>query len=146
MITYRGALRSSFVLVRADLIPATNPPRGNWHETWQLCLETLRRCVYLDKDLVLPPVAASSPAESFYVVASTDMERAGIMTTRIREQLERIADLKNKAALTITAVPVELPAFAAGLSLEKQVQEVGDRVTEMIMTSMKTTKPREEGR
>jgi len=28
----------------------------DWRETWQQCLETLRRCVYLDKDLVLPPM------------------------------------------------------------------------------------------
>lgn len=146
VITYRGTMRPSFVLVRVDVIPANNPPRGNWHETWQLCLETLRRCVYLDKDLVLPPMAGQAPTESFYVVASTDMERVGIMTTRIREQLERVADLKDKATLTIAAVPIDIPVFEAGLPLEKQVQIVGDQVTEMIMTSMQSTKPREEGR
>jgi len=27
---------------------------GNWKQTWQQCLEILRRCIYLDKDLVLP--------------------------------------------------------------------------------------------
>ncbi len=133
VITYQDCLRTAFVLVRVDLTPLTNPPRGNWRETWQQCLETLRRCVYLDKDLVLPPMGASGPGETFFVVASTDMERSQIMTTRIREQLERVGELKTKATLTITTAPVELSSVNLCQSLEKQVEAVADRVTEMIM-------------
>ena len=88
VITYQNQLRAAFVLVRVDLRPLTSPPRGNWKETWQQALEILRRCVYLDKDLVLPPMGISGATETFFVVASTDMDRSGIMTTRIREQLE----------------------------------------------------------
>jgi len=129
-------------LVRVELAPLTNPPRGNWRETWQQCLEILRRCVYLDKDLVLPPMWASGSTETFYVLASTDMERAGIMTTRMREQLERIVDLKNKGTLTITTAPVELESVDPSQSLEKQVEAVAGRVNEMIMKSMvKQKKP-----
>ncbi|HUM06717.1 MAG TPA: hybrid sensor histidine kinase/response regulator [Terriglobales bacterium] len=136
VITYEGQLRPAFVLMRVDLEPLTSPPRGNWREIWQVCLDTLRRCVYLDKDLVLPPVATSGTAETFFVVASTDMQRAPIMTTRIREQLTRVADLNAKATLRITTVPVGLAAPDPGLSLEKQVERVADRVTEMIMTGL----------
>jgi signal transduction histidine kinase len=135
VIVYQECLRAAFTLVRVDLTPLTNPPRGNWRETWQQCLETLRRCVYLDKDLVLPPMGGSGPAETFYVVASTDMERVAIMTTRIREQLVRVADLKNKGTVTITTAPVELGQRDDNWPLEKQVQAVTDRVTAMIMTS-----------
>ena len=53
VITYQEQLRPSFVLVQVDVRPLQSPPRGNWQDTWQLCLDTLRRCVYLDKDLVL---------------------------------------------------------------------------------------------
>src|SRR4029077_20380983 len=102
----------------------SNPPRGNWKETRQQCLETLRRCVYLDKDLVLPPMGTSGAAETFFVVASTDLQRSGIMTTRIREQLERVSDLKTKCTLTIATVPVELPPSHPGETLEQQVQTV----------------------
>lgn len=136
VIADQERLRPAFVLVRVDLTPLTNPPRGNWRETWQQCLETLRRCVYLDKDLVLPPMGAPGPAETFLVVASTDMEHAEIMTKRIREQLGQIADLKNKGTLTITTAPVELAPADPNLPLEKQVQAVAHRVTEMIMVSM----------
>jgi hypothetical protein len=103
-------------------------------------LDTLRRCVYLDKDLVLPPMWESGTSETFFVVAAMDMEHAGIMTSRIRTQLERIADLKGKAALTITASPVELQGLDATRALESQVEAVAGRVTTMIMASMASRK------
>jgi signal transduction histidine kinase len=135
VITYQERLRPMFVLVRVELASLTNPPRGNWRETWLQCLETLRRCVYLDKDLVLPPMEASGPLETFFVVASTDMDRSQIMTTRIREQLERVVDLKTKGTLTITTMPVELGSVDLSQPLEKQVEAVAGAVTEMIMTT-----------
>jgi signal transduction histidine kinase len=142
VVVYQERLRPAFVLVRVELAPLTNPPRGNWRETWQQCLEILRRCVYLDKDLVLPPMWASGSTETFYVLASTDMKHAGIMTTRIREQVERIADLKAKGTLTITTAPVKLESADPSQSLEKQVEAVAGRVNEMIMASMdKQKKP-----
>ncbi len=136
VITYKDQLRSAFVLTRVELASLSSPPLGRWREVWQHCLEVLRRCVYLDKDLVLPPMGTSGQAETFFIVASTDIEHAEIMTTRIREQLERIPDLKSKAGLTITTAPIEiLPGDVSG-SLEKQVQSVADRTTKMIMLSM----------
>ncbi len=140
VITYEERLRPAFVLVKVELTPLANPPRGNWKETWQQCLEILRRCVYLDKDLVLPPMGTAGTTETFFVVASTDMQRSGIMTTRIREQLERLGDLKSKCTLTITTVPVELPGENAAETLEQQVQGVADRVTQMILSSREIRK------
>jgi signal transduction histidine kinase len=142
VIAHEERLREAFVLVRVELAPLTNPPRGNWRETGQQCLETLRRCVYLDKDLVLPPMGASGSTETFLVVASTGMERAGIMTTRIREQLERVANLKTKGTLTITTAPVGLETVDRNQSLEKQVEAVAGRVTEMIMANMEKKQKR----
>jgi signal transduction histidine kinase len=136
VITYQGQLRPAFVLVRVDLRPLTSPPRGNWKETWQQCLEILRRCVYLDKDLVLPPMGMSGATETFFVVASTDMQRSGNMTTRIREQLERVKDLNTKCSLTITSVPVQLPSNCSEADLEQQVQTVAGSVTQTVMASV----------
>jgi hypothetical protein len=136
VITHKELLRPSFVLVRVELTPLSNPPRGNWKETWQQCLETVRRCVYLDKDLVLPPMGTSGAAESFFVVASTDLQNSSIMTARIREQLERVTDLKTKCALTITTLPITLPAEAPGATLEQQVEAVAGCVSQIILTSM----------
>ena len=135
VITYQEHLRPSFVLVRIELTPLSNPPRGNWKEIWQQCLEIVRRCVYLDKDLVLPPMGTSGTTESFFIVASTDLQRSGIMTTRIREQLERVPDLKTKCTLTITAVPVEVPSASGTGTVQQQVQSVADCVSQMIFAS-----------
>jgi signal transduction histidine kinase len=142
VITDQGLLRRDFVLVRVELTALTSPPRGNWKEIWQQALETLRRCVYLDKDLVLPPMGTSGAAETFFVVASTDLQHSGVMTARIREQLERMPDLKPKSGLTIMAATVELSPTAADESLEQQVQNVADSVTHMIVSSMERKQSR----
>jgi len=135
VISHEDHLRPSFVLVRVELAPLSNPPRGNWKDTWQQCLEILRRCVYLDKDLVLPPMGTSGTAETIFIVASTDLQRSGIMTTRIREQLDRVTDLKTKCTVTITTLPVELPSAGPDESLDRQVQAVADRLTQMILAT-----------
>jgi signal transduction histidine kinase len=136
VIIYQERLRPAFVLLSVELTPLSTPPRGNWKETWQQCLEIVQRCVYLDKDLVLPPIGASGSAETFFVVASTDLQRSGLLTTRIREQLERVPDLKTKGMVTITAVPVELAPAGANEPLDHEVQNVADCITQMIMRSM----------
>jgi signal transduction histidine kinase len=135
VITYENRLRPALVLVRVDLTPLSNPPRGSWKEIRQQCLEILRRCVYLDKDLVLSPMGTSGAVETFFVVASTDLQRSGIMTTRIREQLERVPALTAKSTLTITTLPVELPSGNSVKALEQQVETVAGCVTQMILTS-----------
>jgi hypothetical protein len=80
-------------------------------------------------------MVASGAAESFFVVASTDLLRSGVMTTRIREQLERVAEVKGKSKITITTLPVELPPAKLEETLEQQIQTVADCVTEMILAS-----------
>ena len=81
-------------------------------------------------------MGTSGAAETFYVVASTDLQRSGIMITRIREQLERVTDLKAKCTLTITTVAIELPATEAAESVDQQVQSVAGCVTQMILSGM----------
>ena len=150
VVTYKELLRPSFVLVRVELTPLQVPPRGNWKEMWQQSLEILRRCVYLDKDLVLPPMGTSGAAETFFVVASTDMPQSGVMTARIREQLERVLDLK-KCSLTIMAAPIELPSTISGQpflsqSLEEQVHTLARQVTGMITAKIENKQARPEKR
>src|SRR5208283_2252650 len=140
--TCQDRLHPAFVLVRVELTPLVNPPRGNWKETWQQCLETLQRCVYLDKDLVLPPMGTSGAAETFFVVAATSLELSGVMTTRIREQLERVPELDTKCSLSVMAAALELPAAHPDETLEHQVQTLADVVTQSIMTSMERKQTR----
>jgi signal transduction histidine kinase len=136
VVAYQGSLRPAFVLVRVELLPHVNPPGGNWKDTCQQSLDVLRHCVYLDKDLVLPPMGTSGTSETFFIVASTDLQRSGIMTTRIREQLERIEHLKDKSTLAISALPIEVPASSADEPLEKQVQSLADNITRMVLRNV----------
>lgn len=141
VITHEGGLRPAFVLVRVELAPLSNLPRGNWKQTSHRCLEILRRCVYLDKDLVLPPMGTSGGAEKFFVVASTDLQHSRTINARIRAQLEGVPDLKTNYTLTINVAPVELPSNVSSLSLERQVQTVAEHVTGMITASLDSKQP-----
>jgi hypothetical protein len=133
VVTYQGQMRPSFVLARVELTPLHTPPRGNWKEIWQQCLGIVQRCVYLDKDLVLPPISAHGSGEAFYIVAATDLQQGGIMTTRIREQLERLEELRTKAFLSISLVPIEFQVSGANAPLDQKVQALAQRITEIIL-------------
>lgn len=131
VIAYQGHLREAIVLVKVALKSLTRPPQGTWKKTCQHCLEILQRCVYLDKDLVLPPMTTTGVEQTYFVVASTDLERAEIMMRRIREQLEKVPDLSTTGKLRVSASAVPFPDPAANQTLEESVQEVASRVTEM---------------
>jgi signal transduction histidine kinase len=137
LITQQNRLRDAVVLMRLDLRPRAKAPRGNWKETCSRALALLQRCVYLDKDLVLPPMAAPGQGQSFFVVASTDLERAEIMMARVRGQMEKMPELQASGEFELSAASVSLAPTSGeeslqGMSLDKQVAAVADRVTEMV--------------
>jgi signal transduction histidine kinase len=132
VVTYQGKLRDSAVLVRVELTPLSKELRGTWKETCQRCLEILRQCIYMDKDLILPPMGTSGPAEAFFVVASTDMERVGILMDRIRQQVGEFPPLKATGTLQVTAEKLPGPPAVDPRTLEQQVWGLADCVTESI--------------
>jgi len=138
VILHQNQMRDAIVLLKVDVRPLSKPVRGNWKEIAQRCLEILQRCVYLDKDLVLPPMTTNGPEQTYFVVASTDMDRVSIMMTRIREQIDKVADLKASCELELSANPVTLPGADCADPLEKQVQAVAECVTEMVQRARKT--------
>lgn len=139
VVTKDAALRDAIVLVKVDLRTRSHTPRGHWKETCRACLEILQHCVYLDKDLVLPPMATAGAEQSFFVVASTDLTRAEIMMTRIREQLGKVPELKTNGELKVSASSVALPDPAVAASLEQQVYEVASRVTDLTRRALAAT-------
>ena len=144
VITYQEQLRDAIVLVKVVLRPLSKPARANWRQTCQRCLEVLQHCGYLDKDLVLPPITAAGAEETYLVVASTDLEHANIMMTRIREQLGKVPELDGTGELEVSASAVPLPDRAAGRSLEEQVQEVAQAVAEMVRSVLGEKQPSPE--
>ena len=131
VITHEGQLRKAFALVRVDLRPRTRPARGNWKEVTRKVRDRVERCVYLDKDLVLPPMATPGPEQTFFVVASTDVERSAVMLRRIREQLQKMEELKANGEFELSAAEIPLPEMLEGFSLEQQVQIVSETITDM---------------
>ena len=131
VITHQNALRPAICLLQINLQPRSQPPRGNWMEICKHARELLERCVYLDKDLVLPFIGASGQEQTLYVVASTDLERSTIMIDRIRGQFEKIEELKLAGDFEIRACEIPLPDTSSANSLAEQVQTVADRVTVM---------------
>lgn len=135
VIVHGEKLRDSAVLVRVDLKPLSTPVRGNWKEICRECLELLRRCVFVDKDLVLPAMARNGPDDTFYVVASTDMERVNVMISRIVEQLEAATPLKSVGSVKASARPVFAGAMPSN-AVEKQMEVVARTITEMVLADL----------
>ena len=135
VITQEGSLRDSLVLVKVELKPRAPSQRGNWKEAARHCHELLERCVFLDKDLVLPPMSAAGMKETFFVVASTDIEHATIMTRRIQEQMAKLPELNAHCELHVSASMVPLSGLSDE-SLEQKVSEVARRVTGMTLSAM----------
>jgi hypothetical protein len=138
VVIYEGCLRDAIALVKVELMPLPSVSRSTWKEICQQCLETLRRCVYLDKDLVLPVSGSVGSTETLFVAASTGLEGAQIMMKRIREQLEARADFKAAGSLKVSATAVPLSSTTDGKTLEEQVQAVAERITEMSISTLAT--------
>jgi signal transduction histidine kinase len=136
VITHQGRLRDALVLVRVELTPRSKAMRGSWKETCQRCLERLRRCIFVDKDLVLPPMGNSGAVETFFVVACTSMEGVSIMMDRIRDQVGALPQLKASGTLRVAAEPIPGPPTADARTLEQQVWGVADYVTEAIQQGL----------
>jgi sigma-B regulation protein RsbU (phosphoserine phosphatase) len=134
VITYEGRLRDAIVLLKVELTPISNPAPTIWKDVCRKALDMLRQCVYLDKDLVLPVMGNTGTKETFFVAASTDLERAEIMMKRVREQLG--AALKATGVLKVSATAVPLPTTGDGEPLEGLVQAVADRIAEAAVVAL----------
>ncbi len=144
VITHREKLRDAMVLIRLELTPLATRSRASRKEIGRRCMETLQRSIFMDKDLVLPSGEADT---TYFVLASTDMERSSIMISRIREKLESITALSTQGAFTLTArrvetEPANIPGAVAGsiglqeqASLHRRVREVAAQVAMMMMQS-----------
>ncbi len=143
IITYQGRLRTEMVLLRVELTPRNQSLRGSWRETCQQSLEILRRCIFVDKDLVLPPTGNSGLAQTFFVLASTDMARVTALMDRIREQVGNLPQLKASGTMRVMAESIPPAPAMDARTLEQQVWGVADYVTEVIQQGL-WTKPNEK--
>jgi hypothetical protein len=138
VITHQGHLRKELVLVRVELSPLTQSLRGGWKETCQKCLEILRKCIFVDKDLVLPPTGSSGLDQTFFVLASTNMQHVNVLMDRIRDQVGKLPQLKASGKMHVTAEAIAASPSGDARTLEQQVLGVADHVTEIIQQALWT--------
>jgi signal transduction histidine kinase len=132
VVTSEGSLRGSLALLRIDLYPNTRPARASWKEVCRESLELLGRCIQPDRDLVLPPMTAAGPEQTFFIAASTDSAGAEVMTARIREQLDKLPELKATGAFSVSAQLVLMSGIDRSQSTEQQGTAVAEQVTAMM--------------
>jgi len=136
VVTDQGRLRDAVALVKVELTPLPEIARGAWKEMCGKSLDLLGRCVYLDKDLVLPVSGKVGLSENFFVAACTGLEGAEIMMKRIREQLQGAEGFKAAGGVKISATAVTMPARDAAETLDELVHAVADQVSEMAMAAL----------
>jgi hypothetical protein len=132
VISSEGGVRQNLVLLRIDLQPNTKPARASWKEVCRESLELLGRCIQPDRDLVLPPMTASGLEQAFFIAASTDPSGAEVMMARIREQMDKLPELRAAGTFSVSAQPISTSALDRNQSLEQQVTVVADRVAAMM--------------
>jgi hypothetical protein len=132
-----GRLRDDLVLIKVEVSSPPTTSTFRRKATGQLCREILQRCIYLDRDLVLPGLGNSEPDEIFFIVASTTLERSQIMMTRIRQQLEGCAELKASEVFTVSSSSLEAPPAQGEVQLERLVLQVAQNITDTVMLALR---------
>jgi sigma-B regulation protein RsbU (phosphoserine phosphatase) len=136
IVTYQGRLRKDLTLLRVELTSVAQFPRGTWKETCQQSLDILRHCIFMDKDIVLPPTGTNNPVETFFVIASTDMQKVTILMDRIRDQVGKLPQLKASGTMRVIAEAIPPTALVDPRTLEQQVWGVADYVTDIIQQGL----------
>jgi len=133
VITDQACLRDPLALVRVEFRPLSTPRMWNWKDVCQRCLTTLGNCVFVDRELVLPAMA---DVGQFFIVSSVE-EQGGQIVERIGKKLDACSDLRASGTFHLSVTTISPPARVPDQSVEELVQEVANRVTEMVMLDVR---------
>ena len=133
VITDQACLRDPLALVRVEFRPLSTPRMWNWKDVCQRCLTTLGNCVFVDRELVLPAMA---DVGQFFIVSSVE-EQGGQIVERIGKKLDACSDLRTSGTFHLSVTTISPPARVPDQSVEELVQEVANRVTEMVMLDVR---------
>ena len=133
VITDQACLRDPLALVRVEFRPLSTPSMWNWKDVCQRCLTTLGNCVFVDRELVLP---AMVDVGQFFIVSSVE-EQGGQIVERIGKKLDACSDLRTSGTFHLSVTTISPPARVPDQSVEELVQEVANRVTEMVMLDVR---------
>jgi hypothetical protein len=132
IIVENGRLRDALSLVTIELTPSSPQAVGNWRELRQKSIDLVRMCILPDKDLLLPTLGIEKH-EALLILASANLQGTEVLIDRIREQLMLSPELQGKVFCQTSITPISLPNKESAEPIEKQVQEVADNVTELVM-------------
>ena len=71
--------------------------------------QVLESCILPDKDLLLPRIGRGARGETFFIVAFADRKGADVVSSRLKEQLEKCEELEAaglKSRISVTGVGV----------------------------------------
>ncbi|HEY1463945.1 MAG TPA: ATP-binding protein [Terriglobales bacterium] len=131
IIVENGRLRDALSLVTIELTPSSPQAVGNWRELRQKSIDLVRMCILPDKDLLLPTLGIEK--HEALILASANLQGTEVLIDRIREQLMLSPELQGKVFCQTSITPISLPNKESAEPIEKQVQEVADNVTELVM-------------
>ncbi len=137
VVTEHGRLRDAVSVITVEILPRAAPFAGNWDDLRRRCLEVVQPCILGGKDIILPALAGSSQRETLVVVASTGAHGAEVIRNRIRQHLERSEPLRASCDFRVSSVGVALPPRDDSQPLDKLVEQVADRVTEIAMVTLR---------
>jgi signal transduction histidine kinase len=117
-------LAPAFTVVKVEVafIPGSNEQLKLNIQT--KCNETLQRCILPGKDVLLPALGASASGEKFVIVASLDKTNIGVLTARIRQQLEANPQISASGLVKISTFPVRPAAGVTSISTEVLIEQV----------------------
>ena len=93
----------------------------------------------------MPAMGTATTPQMFFIVASTDLERAQIMLRRIRDRLDRSVELKMNSNVEVSARGIWMPTRTGSETLDAMVREVAERVTDMALTAAGLKPESEDG-
>jgi nitrogen-specific signal transduction histidine kinase len=136
IISVHDRLRESVSLLTIEVTPLLGITDRNWRDIRDECEELLGLCILPDKDLLMPVLATTGPAESFLIVASTNLLGAHVILERIRTQLERRPEFQAAASFKFFATSIPLPVTQEQ-DLNTLVQQVADTITKVATTNLR---------
>jgi PAS domain S-box-containing protein len=126
----------ALVIVEASLRDAW--PSKQYGEEWSReARSVLQRCLLPDLDVLLPRMSSGAWGERFFVAAFADDKGSSVLTNRIREQFDRLPQLKH-VGLTLTVSYTMLQPLPGdiGASADSLVSRMASHLEESIKSQV----------
>ncbi|MCI0531482.1 MAG: ATP-binding protein [candidate division Zixibacteria bacterium] len=130
VVLEKGEIRRQLSLIKIKVSGLENSTGTGVGETFmQEIWNTLERCIYPDRDVLLPKLATDRQENLFFIVASAGSRESEILIHRIEDQIQR-NDILSNARLKISPtvenilLPPERPEQNLALRLQNLARQI----------------------